>query len=605
MNPRMLRMSALVAALFSGNAMAVGFGEIVLLSRIGEPLRAEVPIIAASGEAVESACFSLAGIRNADLPVISSARFRLNRNGSKLTLSITGTQPIAEPVFVIGLRAHCGIDLQRDYVLMPSPPLLLAESAMAAPTAAAAPVSPTTRKTRNFREFTARRGDTLESIAEAQSGGNLAEQQRLLAAMKRANPDLVEYEVLAEGRSVRVPVLSRRPAESSVRTAAASQSTAGDEPPPPPPRPKKQPPPPPQPKPAPPPAAVASGPDRIVLGAAPDEIRPEVKPGPAKASAGEVEERMLKLETTLNLLNQEVEKLNTALALTTEALAAQQRLMTAQGQTLAGDSAALRAAPPPPPPPAAAGSNWLELLLSALIGGGMAAGVAHFISRRNSRTSVDELSLAKVAHAAPPSAASRPQQPPLPVPTTAAPEPLPVSPVAAVDIPLDATSVADDRSTAVNVDFNDGNSALELAEIMLSFGRIRGAAETLAMHIEENSPDNIQPWTMLLDLYRRADMPGEFESLAATMRGRFNVRVPSWDESTAPVSGLKSLEDYAHIVWRITNCWGEQECMDYLNELVHDNRAGNRSGFPLEVIEEIALLMRTLEEGYGLRRGPA
>jgi pilus assembly protein FimV len=42
--------------------------------------------------------------------------------------------------------------------------------------------------------------------------------------------------------------------------------------------------------------------------------------------------------------------------------------------------------------------------------------------------------------------------------------------------------------------------------------------------------------------------------------------------------------------------------MDYLYELVHDNRAGNRSGFPLEVVEEIALLMRTLENGYGLRR---
>jgi hypothetical protein len=125
------------------------------------------------------------------------------------------------------------------------------------------------------------------------------------------------------------------------------------------------------------------------------------------------------------------------------------------------------------------------------------------------------------------------------------------------------------------------------------------------MHIEENSPDNIQPWTLLLDLYRRSDMRAEFESLATTMRGRFNVRIPSWDESPPPVSGLKSLEDYGHIVWRITNCWGEQECMDYLCELVHDNRAGNRSGFPLEVIEEIALLMRTLEEGYGLRRGPA
>jgi len=137
---------------------------------------------------------------------------------------------------------------------------------------------------------------------------------------------------------------------------------------------------------------------------------------------------------------------------------------------------------------------------------------------------------------------------------------------------------------------------------MLSFGRIHGAAETLAQHIEENAPDNIQPWSMLLDLYRRGDMRAEFETLATRMRNKFNVHVNAWEDSSTPVSGLKSLEDYAHVVWRINHSWGTQDCLDYLFDLVHDNRAGTRGGFPLEVVEEIALLMRVLEEGYGLRR---
>jgi hypothetical protein len=41
--------------------------------------------------------------------------------------------------------------------------------------------------------------------------------------------------------------------------------------------------------------------------------------------------------------------------------------------------------------------------------------------------------------------------------------------------------------------------------------------------------------------------------------------------------------------------------MDYLYDLVHDNRDGQRSGFPLEVVEEIVLLMLVLEEAYGLQ----
>jgi len=41
--------------------------------------------------------------------------------------------------------------------------------------------------------------------------------------------------------------------------------------------------------------------------------------------------------------------------------------------------------------------------------------------------------------------------------------------------------------------------------------------------------------------------------------------------------------------------------MDYLDKLVHDTRDGQRSGFPLEVVEEIVLLMLILEDAYGLQ----
>lgn len=137
---------------------------------------------------------------------------------------------------------------------------------------------------------------------------------------------------------------------------------------------------------------------------------------------------------------------------------------------------------------------------------------------------------------------------------------------------------------------------------MLSFGRPQGAAETLARHIEESASDNPRPWLILLDLYRRGGLSGEYTRLLPAMRQKFNLQVPAWQDLQTPISGLKSLEDYEHIVSRITAIWGTQECMDYLYQLVHDNRAGQRSGFPLEVIEEIVLLLLVLEAAYGLQR---
>lgn len=592
MKTNLFRLGAISAALAPGFAQAIGFGEIVLQSQLGEPLRAEIPLLAGPGEAVENACFSLAPVRGSDLPVVTSGRAQLVRSGQSFKLLVTGSKPIAEPIFMIGVKAGCGVDLERDYVLMPQAPLM----PVAAPTTAAAstpaPAAAATRRSANYREVSARSGQTLEQIAEAQSPGSLVGQRRTLSAIKRLNPDLPAEQPLSEGTPVRVPEQGQRIAAESELAApppaverpappAAKPPKAAPEP-----RPRAQPakapPPPAKPKPA---APAEARSDRLVLGAAPEDIRP---PG-RTASPSDVEERVQKLENTLRQLNEELDKMNSVLALTTQALTAQQKLQQLNP-------------PPAPPAPAVAvahpagatsDSNWLELLLSALLGSGVAIGIAQFLGRKRASPTEAELPLALASHrpemaapkAAGPAATAVEQQAPLP-------------PVA-----VDNDEAVDSTQTEVgDASLSDDRSVLELAEMMLAYGRVQGAADTLAAHIEATSPDNILPWSMLLDLYRRGGMREEFETLAALMSQRFNVHLPAWSEASTPVSGLKSLEDYAHIIWRTSHTWGTQSCLDYLYALARDTRAGQRSGFPLEVIEEIALLMRLLEDAYGLQR---
>lgn len=101
---------------------AAGFGELEMHSRIGQPLRAEVSLLAPTDEMLGSACFSLERIRDADLPVIGDGRVELKREGKRHYLSITTPQPIHEPLALLRLRAGCGSALTRDYMLMPPPP---------------------------------------------------------------------------------------------------------------------------------------------------------------------------------------------------------------------------------------------------------------------------------------------------------------------------------------------------------------------------------------------------------------------------------------------------------------------------------------------------
>ena len=579
---RSIRLSALSVALLSASqGWAIGFGDIILHSRIGEPLRAEVPITADASERLEATCFTLAPMNGSDLPVISNAKTRLVREGDNYRLHLTGSKPISEPIFLVGLRAGCGIDLQRDFVLMPAEPLVLAAQPSAGNGAPAAAV-PTRSQRGGVQEMRASEGDTLESIAETLVPDNLARQRRMLAALKRANPQLSGRPALPDGTLVAIPDVKQR--VSAERDNLPTQQERSASPPPPPPPPKVS-------KPA--AAPKPTGGDRVLLGAPPEDIKPGEKAVPPKASKEEFDARMARMEETIKLLNTQIEALDKALALTAETLALRQKLQAAEAAT--GTLPAPVAKPLEPPPPPTNDSNWLEILLSALAGGLVAGGFAHLLSRRREqrmapsqplampREPVVKREFAEVKPAAAGSASS-----------STIPEP--------VDIAPEVFSRAPEDIKQINVEFNHDESAIALAEIMLSFGRPQGATETLARHIDETASDNPRPWLMLLDLYQRSGLKDDYMRLLPAMRSKFNVQPPSWEELRVPVSGLKSLEDYQHIIARITATWGSQEGMDYLYELVHDNRDGQRSGFPLEVVEEIVLLLLVLEAGYGLQR---
>ncbi len=135
---------------------------------------------------------------------------------------------------------------------------------------------------------------------------------------------------------------------------------------------------------------------------------------------------------------------------------------------------------------------------------------------------------------------------------------------------------------------------LELAEIMMSFGRSEGAAQTLSEFLRDYPKESLIPWLKLLDLYHKGGRRGEYDDLAPKLNRAFNVKVPDWEHFSGPTTS-ESVEQFAHIMARVNATWPNQDCLDYLTELLRDNRAGTRVGFPLGVIDDILLLKSMLE----------
>jgi hypothetical protein len=139
-------------------------------------------------------------------------------------------------------------------------------------------------------------------------------------------------------------------------------------------------------------------------------------------------------------------------------------------------------------------------------------------------------------------------------------------------------------------------SAVELADIMMSFGRVNGAADTLAEFIRGNPREAVTPWLKLLEVYRAAGMHAEFDAIAGELNKTFNVTRVSWDNYDALRASRMSIEDLPHIAEALQKSWRTAACQRYLQQLLRDNRNGTRAGFPFAVIDEILTLTAILEE---------
>jgi len=145
-------------------------------------------------------------------------------------------------------------------------------------------------------------------------------------------------------------------------------------------------------------------------------------------------------------------------------------------------------------------------------------------------------------------------------------------------------------------------AALELAEIMESFGRTHGAAETLADYVETHPRQSVAPWLKLLTLHFKTGRRDEFERLADELNHTFNVRVITWENFHELHEGDDDLESFPHITRALTTQWRTRGCQAYIERLLRDNREGTREGLPLGIIDDLLLLSGILEREIGRYR---
>jgi pilus assembly protein FimV len=564
----LLIIAALLLPLAAPEASAVILGEIRSSSRLGQILHAEIDVDEHPAERFNPACLKLYQPESVsdDFPWITAARLDYQRERGKGRLNIVSAAPVHDPVIQLGVRSTCADGASRRYTLLLSPPS--GEASAQAPRTTA--VAGSVQRPADAPPAAERGRTTAPAAARSQP-----------PAAKRPEPETSGSVGSEKAASLRL----------SEQLAALGQSSV-------------------------------LGRELLRLEHRTLEMLNEANDDPQALS-----EKLAWLEANVAELKRAEERLEgvaTALPSTPPAPGGDSALATAKAPTIPlAPASSHRAADVPTTSPAAAAQTGglaappdLRQQLAAaaadsdpwLLFAGLAPVavlVLLLVLRRQG--------LAVEARARGPAA--------FPVSGPGSPESLRTEPTTtgaikprgqATEPTLSAAPAPVAQPTALPApaplpahtgpEIAGAAPALELAEIMLSFGRVTGAARTLEEYVAALPQESLRPWIRLLQIYERNGMRKEFEALTLKLNRNFNVEVirwsggePSEELELLPVEGVPgkavTLEEIPRIRDQIISLWGRPECSDYIEKLLRDNRDGLRSGFTLPIVEELLFLI--------------
>ena len=539
----------------AGLTHAIGLGEVSEQSAFGTSLRVVVPVLAGPGEDVAGECVKLVSARQSDdgIPEVRNARTALERTSTGARIVVMSPRAVADPVLKLTLQVGCENAVRREYVLLLDPlpidiPVAQEGSGLRAPAATLVPE-------------TARVAAGDGSMAGAASAKAAAPPPRA-AARRRATT------------AASAPKAGATPRDNTAQKSGAATVRAA---------PKAAAAPAPRPKltvSTEVPVVEAAVPSKGAAGTVPAGSMPAAG---ARAAASPQTDSSAALDAQAAALQQRVAELTGMVDKMQQEMRATEALQAAQSARIAAENAAKSS------PRATIGRWWNDnwpLLVGVVV---LAALIAAVLSSRRRRATV----------AGGPwrleTTSQRGAQPPQHMPSPAPADALPQSVAASSPGPQAATPPA--AATAVHV--SELAHVTEEAGVYLAFNRRDRAIEVLREHIGATPQSLPSAWLMLLDLYHAQGSEPEFRALAEKFHAQFNAQTPAWDAYRPLAQSDRGLEAFPHLVEKLVKTWGKPECRGFLDDLLHENRDGRRTGFSITAYEDIIFLRQLADSLSG------
>ena len=539
----------------SENAFALGLGNAETLSHLGQALHVAIPVSSAN-EIKGAGCFTVLP-NDAEPNQLNAAQLSLSSViNDEATLNVVSYQAINEPIVNLSIRADCGANIRRDYVILLDPPsaneiatqnVVMTESG-----------NEGVENTNNsVKKSSKSRKESTQAEPQAFYTNNEKPAQKPKKSKKIKNPDAKLNDVSVGGTKGVGAADDNAGLKLTPKTNVAEPTN--------------------------PPATASNVSPRLSIskggqqGALVGELAfdkqlhftPETAPLPLDAEIAVQDEATVLANRLMHL-----EKQINVLSLSNQQLKNENASMTAELSE------------------AKAWNNRFDWL-GYIIGGGLLMSSIVLADKWRRQRQLDALEYAELSMQ---NATSLDEGADL------FKEPIDIQHTDHDEINMFETEVSEEEPLPV-IAFNEepeqapfliedyeesDHNILDHADVFLSHGRTSLAIQLLQNHLLEYPKQSVTVWMFLLDLLSKEHMQAAYEQTARECQEHFNVRISEFrdDETT----DRHTFEDYPRLTSGLEQAWGTPAALTYIEELVYNSRLETRVGFEKNVLEELLLL---------------
>jgi pilus assembly protein FimV len=140
------------------------------------------------------------------------------------------------------------------------------------------------------------------------------------------------------------------------------------------------------------------------------------------------------------------------------------------------------------------------------------------------------------------------------------------------------------------------SDVMQEAEFWKMLNETKRAIDILENYCNGDSASSPVPWLYLADLYQSSGDLERYGKLQDNFRKHFNCRMSEDTDANGLRDTRHSLEDYPHLMQKISSLWGQPEIVPFMQELLLNDRDAPRQGFNLPVYREILMLIEVARE---------